>query len=351
MGAVYRVRHRELGGRPVAIKEMVVNIVDGAKRNEAVAQFRREAEMMFEMHHAGLPRVTDFFEESGHLYLVMEYVDGCTLSHVINTVPLPMPVRVCCSWMDAVGDALDYLHGRYPPIIVRDLKPANVMVDTHGHVRVIDFGIARALRDDTQTSSFVKGAATAGFAPVEQYIATTDERGDIYALGATLYALLTRSTPCPALVRMSGQELAPPSALNARVPSELDDTVLRMMALAKEDRFQTVGEARQALRQALATVEPEPDGLLNLSRTCPRCNTAAAPMATHCSRCTSELALGAQGSAWPLTPAVVQQKAGLRSPWRCDAAPAEIIEPGCPHCHIARVPLAVVCFNCSTRLG
>jgi serine/threonine-protein kinase len=289
MGAVYLVRHTQLGGRPMAVKEMIPAIANPEEREQALLQFRREAEMLFDLQHPNLVRVSDFFQEKGNQYLAMDYIDGSNVEVLLETIPAELPISVVLQWMEDISAVLEYLHRRNPPIILRDLKPANVMVDGNGRIRLIDFGIARVLRDGASTASFLKGAATAGYAPIEQYVGTTDNRTDIYSLGATFYALLTRKAPPISVARMNGDEMVLPSTINHQVTPELEAVMLKMMGLRPEERYQSVVEARQAFQQAARTVGPDAPSasFLNLDRTCGTCGTKALPMATTCLQCGS----------------------------------------------------------------
>lgn len=289
MGCVYLARQIALGGRRVAIKEMVAHLATEEERARAAEQFHREAEMLAAIEHPGLVDVKDCFEENGSHYLVMQFIDGQTLDAMSRSASGFLQVGQVLEWMDAVCDVLACLHGNRPPIIVRDLKPGNLMLDSTGRVRLIDFGIARIFEPDTATSTFIKGAGTAGFAPVEQYgpQGGTDHRADIYALGATTYALLTRSIPPWSVALATGEtQMVPPSAMNPAIPPEVDAVIMRMMAVRRDDRYQTVQEAREALRVAAAA--PPRSVVTRVavpSRYCPECGATVVPSHPNCPRC------------------------------------------------------------------
>ncbi|MHB2017714.1 MAG: serine/threonine protein kinase, partial [Candidatus Xenobia bacterium] len=197
MGAVYQAADTQLSGKKVAIKEMAIMIADPTDRQRAVEQFHKEAGMLAQLDHPSLVYVTDHFEEEGKWYLVMAYVDGKTLEARLNEVDGFLSVTDVVAWMDQVCDVFEYLHSHSPPIIFRDMKPSNIMLDSRGRIRLIDFGIARDFVASSKTATFIKGAGTPGFAPLEQYCCTTDPRTDVYSLGATMYCLLTRTIPPP----------------------------------------------------------------------------------------------------------------------------------------------------------
>ncbi len=241
MGAVYQAQDMRLGNRPVAVKE---NFDASA---EAQAQFQLEATTLAALNHPNLPRVSDhFIEPSGKQYLVMDFVEGQDLQEMLNqrgrlseTQALP--------WIEQVCDALEYLHSRNPPIIHRDIKPANIRITPDGRAMVVDFGIAKQFRPGQQTMAAAR-AVTSGFSPPEQYGgARTDARSDVYALGATLYCLLTGQTPPDALDRLAGDHLAPPRLINPGVSPNVEAAILAALALNPASRPQQVREFRHRL--------------------------------------------------------------------------------------------------------
>lgn len=255
MGSVYRAIIPSLGGKPVAIKEMRVDIKDAPTRDSAVRQFHTEARLLALLNHPGLVDVTDAFSEGDSEYLVMSLVDGKTLDAHLQEAEGFLPVATVLGWMDQLCDVLHYLHTQSPPVIFRDLKPNNVMLDVHQRIRLIDFGIARALVAGSRTATFIRGAGTAGFSPVEQFgNGATDARSDVYALGATLYTLLTGTVPPYATELITGEAtLVAPQQINPDVRPELAAVLMRMMGLRREDRYPTVAEVRRALQEVAST--------------------------------------------------------------------------------------------------
>jgi serine/threonine protein kinase len=162
-------------------------------------------------------------------------------------------------WIAQVCDALSYLHNQPSPIIHRDIKPANIKIRSDGRVMLVDFGIAKIY--DPQFATVVGArAVTRGYSPPEQYgDGTTDTRSDIYALGATLYHLLTGQIPPESVQRMvSGIALPPPRELNDQISPKIEQTILRAIEVATDSRFQSVGELRAALAQASDGAVPLP---------------------------------------------------------------------------------------------
>lgn len=250
MGAVYLADAEALGGKKVAVKEMVPWGLPPGELDQAVAQFKKEAAFLAGLEHPNVVRVTDFFVEEGKHYLVMDYIQGETLQEKMTGRGRPFHWYELCCWVESLMDVLEYLHNQSPPIIFRDLKPSNIMISSDGRLNLIDFGIARSACQGEKTTTFLRGTGTRGFSPIEQYgnQQSTDQRSDIYALGATLYYLMTATLPPDAVERVSRRAVVVP--LSQRCPDsppELDFVVEKAMALAAEDRYQSIGELRVAL--------------------------------------------------------------------------------------------------------
>lgn len=249
MGQVFKARHTRLG-KIFAIKSLRNLSPDPVEQAKFLEAFEAEARILAELDHPALAKVSDFFEVGGVHFLVMEFVDGKTLSRVVDLAPRLLSQRRVVEWAVELCDVLGYLHAQNPPVIVRDLKPDNVMIDEKRRLRLLDFGIAKRLQAGVGTRDIVKGMGTAEYAPLEQYgSASTDQRSDIYALGGTLYFLLTEIAPPPAWRRASeGVQPVRPSTLNDSVTPEFEDLVLRMMALKREDRPPSIAAVLSELR-------------------------------------------------------------------------------------------------------
>lgn len=245
MGAVYQAADDRITGKHWAIKEMSDSaITNPLEKRQAVVAFQQEAMMLATLDHSNLPKVTDNFSERGKQYLVMDFIEGETLEERIDREDdKPLPVDDVLKWANQLCDVLEYLHGREPPVVFRDLKPANVMVTPEGMVKLIDFGIARLFKPGKVADTAFFG--TAGYAPREQYgKGQTDARSDVYALGATLYHLLTGDDPTnhPFDFKDAHQ-------LNEQVPEHVSSVLAKALAHASEDRWQSVTEMRWALAE------------------------------------------------------------------------------------------------------
>jgi serine/threonine protein kinase len=191
MGMVYLAHDQRLANRPCAIKEMVDHFIDQAQRIEANEYFAREADTLAQLKHQAIPAITDRFELANRHYLVMEYVEGRNLEEELAVRGEPLPEGLVIDIARQLCDVLVYLHGLVPPIIYRDMKPSNVMLNSNGRVVLVDFGIARLFKAARKGTMI----GTLGFAPPEQYQGLVDPRSDIYSLGATLHYVLTGRDP------------------------------------------------------------------------------------------------------------------------------------------------------------
>ncbi|MEW5868407.1 MAG: serine/threonine-protein kinase [Chloroflexota bacterium] len=217
---------------------------------QAQRQFEREARMLTGLRHPNLTLVTDYFSipEQGQ-YLVMDYIEGQDLQEMLEQQAGPLPESQVLGWILQVCEALAYLHSQVPAVIHRDIKPANIRITPQGKAVLVDFGIAKVFDPHAHTTVGAR-AVTPGYSPIEQYTSSgrTDARSDIYALGATLYTLLTGVIPVEAPERNLNIPLQPPRALNPAIPAHLEQAILHAMALSPDQRFQSVPELIAALQ-------------------------------------------------------------------------------------------------------
>lgn len=232
MGGVYLALDRSLNTR-VAIKESF------ATDAQANAQFQQEAQILANLSHQNLPRVTNFFiEPNGARYLVMDFVEGENLQDIVNARGWLPPGEIL-TWFKSIFNAVNYLHTQPQPIIHRDINPRNIIFRSDGKAVLVDFGIAKVLTG-TKTTHGLTGYGTPGYAPPEQYSGGTDQRTDVYALGATLYFALTGETPPDAPMRAAGAPLPPPSQLNPQLTPHIERVILTAMNLNAAQRFNSV---------------------------------------------------------------------------------------------------------------
>lgn len=243
MGAVYYAHDESLDVH-VAIKENLFVSV------EAERQFRREAKLLATIRHPHLPRVTDHFVVPGQSqYLVMDFIPGDDLQKQLSSRTDPFAESEALRWTQQILDGLVYLHTRPEPIIHRDIKPANIKITPEGTAVLVDFGIAKVYDPDQSTTVGAKGF-TPGYAPPEQYgMGRTSVHSDIYALGATLYALLTWKIPADSLERAMGEvELVPVREFNPAISPQIAAAVERAMSIQKDDRFESAAAFAAALK-------------------------------------------------------------------------------------------------------
>ena len=197
MGAVY-IATDERFGSIVAIKETLCMDDNYRKAIE------REARLLNSLKHVALPRVSDHFVEDNGQFLVMEYIAGEDLCHVLESNNEPFPLEQVLTWADQLLDALDFLHNQAHPVIHRDIKPQNLKVTPSGQAILLDFGLAKGNPTDAghQTAAKSIFGYSRNYASLEQIQGTgTDPRSDLYSLAATLYHLLTNTPPEDALTR------------------------------------------------------------------------------------------------------------------------------------------------------
>ena len=174
-----------------AVKE--VRKKGNGKNNEVFENsLLTEANMMKRLDHPSLPRIVDIIDNGVTIFVVIDYIEGESLDKVLDEYGIQKEEQVI-GWAKQLCDALSYLHSQKPPIIYRDMKPANVMLKPEGNIKIIDFGIAREYKEQKLADTTVLGAK--GYAPPEQYTGQTDERSDIFALGMTMHHLLTGIDP------------------------------------------------------------------------------------------------------------------------------------------------------------
>jgi serine/threonine protein kinase len=287
-----------------AIKEYFVTGTSGQ------AQLQHEARVLSQLHHPNLPAFRNAFDERGHYFVVLSYIDGSDLTDRIRMarqrneiIPLPQIM----AWILSISDAVNFLHTQHPVVIHRDIKPDNIRIMPNGTAILVDLGNAKATADGARTLLFIRHQGTPGYAPQEQYPGGTgtDVRSDVYALGATLYFALTAHEPpsvstrnqsiqqgvpdLPSLqevlarnppedsgeanagrqFRLGVSKPAKPAprhlrhvaqlgALPPALLNQLNAIITRAMAMRQKDRYQTIAEFSNDLKKVAAALPAPP---------------------------------------------------------------------------------------------
>src|SRR5208282_2056009 len=232
MGRVYLSNDTRLANRPVAVKEMILG--DGIAEKKALEDFTREATVLARLSHPGIPTLIDHFAENGRHYLVMEFVAGGDLDKLIAQSGGKLPEDRTIRWARQILSVLDFLHSQAPPIVYRDLKPGNIMIDKDGRAMLIDFGIARFLPKGGRATQI----GSPGYAPPEQYVGNVEPRSDLYSIAATMHHLLTGRDPTiePPFSFPPVRQLAPEvsNATASAVDRALSHEIAKRFASARE---------------------------------------------------------------------------------------------------------------------
>ncbi len=288
-GSVYET-YDSVRQTTVSLKEILIDSekVPTINEREVIKRaFANKAKFLAEVKHESLPQIRGFFSEFDRQYLVMELIDGDDASQLIAKTKSSLSFSEAASWADQLLDALDYLHTLKPPIFHGDIKPQNVKMTARGRIKLLGFDITENTdaKINTIATNQNSVAAALPYLPLEQNLRIADRaaleavrrsyggrlekileqpldaRGDIYALGATLYHLLTAHTPVNALERTleiwaeKPDPLKTPSRLNPTIPLEISDVVLKAMEIEPENRFVSAMEMRQALQIAAASAK------------------------------------------------------------------------------------------------
>ncbi|OGN76226.1 MAG: protein kinase [Chloroflexi bacterium GWB2_49_20] len=247
MGSVYRARDLHFPNvvKLVAVKEMINRAPDPLVRATIVKNFEREANILATLNHPSIPRIYDYFTEDNRSYLVLEFIHGKDLETIISQNDGFLSEEQAVTWGIELCDVLSFLHNHKPePIIFRDMKPSNVIINQENHIILVDFGIAKPFQSGQKGTMI----GTEGYSPPEQYRGEANHSADIYALGATLHHLLTRRDP----------RLEPPFSYNERpirkinpaVSLELEAVINVALQYNPPDRFETIATMKEALMAA-----------------------------------------------------------------------------------------------------
>jgi serine/threonine protein kinase len=239
MGAVYKASDEKLDCI-CAVKELIPPFGSSKIHDQSAEWFKREAKLLARLDHPNLPKVFDYFISHGRYYLVMTLIDGEDLESKLKREGKPgFSEEKVTEWTVEILNLLDYLHSRKPPVIYRDIKPANIMLHNDGRVMLIDFGIARVIsQDDTGKTAI----GTGGYAPIEQCKGHGEARSDIYGLGATMHHLLTGIEPLPF-------KFEPVSNIIPTVSADLEKIVMKSLKDDLNERFSSARDMLLAIEK------------------------------------------------------------------------------------------------------
>src|SRR5579883_2007274 len=272
MGTVYKVEQVDMPGYYRAVKELLLSPgLSEEERKAAIERFNKEVDLLFHLKHPRIPMLMFKFQERGNYYYAMEFVPGKSLDKILEENKGPLDEEKVINWMMQVCEALTYIHTRTPPIILRDLKPGNIMVTPNGYVQLIDFGIARRFDPNKRTNT--ENLGTISYASPEHLgsitapgqrrsaqnpgrLVQTDARSDIYSLGATMYHLLTNHEPEPIQTPAPGSILTKNPRLRTiqvggRTICPVEQVIIKAMQQDPAQRFQSAEAMRIALAQCL----------------------------------------------------------------------------------------------------
>lgn len=244
----YRLSYMTCGGMSVIYKGfkegqkyIVKEVASTDSRN--VMSLIQEKAVLERLDHPGIVQVIELFDEGGYYYMVTEFIDGVTIDRKLppndNNFLAETVVR---DWAYQLFDIFEYLHNQKPPVIYRDLKPKNIMIDKEGHIKLIDFGIARTYKRGRHQDTEHMGSMVT--ASPEHYGAQTDARSDIYTIGATLHYILTNGKT----LECSAFDIPSVKVYNKNVTDQFAKVIEKALMLQPNDRFQTVAEMREALK-------------------------------------------------------------------------------------------------------
>jgi serine/threonine protein kinase/ABC-type branched-subunit amino acid transport system substrate-binding protein len=260
MGAVLLAEDQRLNNKLVVIKELISDSSDTRQLQEDVRNFKREVATLAQLNHFLIPAVTDHFQEGSHYFMVEEYVAGENLEERLQRLGRPLPEAEVLTYASDILLVLEYLAKQKPPIVHRDVKPANIIIsDNDGRAHLVDFGIARPDLAPDAARKQTTALGTPGYAPPEQYQGKADPRSDLYALAATMHHLLTNRDP-----REHAPFIYPPvRSLNPRISLDVERLLTRALQNDIQQRYQSATEMKEEVDQILE----ERHGLLGATLT------------------------------------------------------------------------------------
>jgi len=244
-GVVYMVEDMVNHNTRRAMKEFAKEAIPKGKEELLL----RETRFLAGLSHPGLPRVVDQFFLEQNYYMVMDYIEGDTLDSIFIMMDEPFTEEEILPWFFELSRIFDYLHSQDPPVIYRDLKPSNIIINSQNEAKLIDFGTARFFDPVKVKDTFIMG--TPGFAAPEQYGSEqSDARSDIYALGATFYFLLTRRNMETAKFQFPAVR-----TINSKVSENMEEVLKKCLELDPKERYKDIKELQQDLEARFKKVK------------------------------------------------------------------------------------------------
>lgn len=259
MGTVYRAKDTNFKAiRLVAIKEMISQINDPVVRKNIFGIYERESNILATLRHQSIPRIYDYFVINDRAYLVMEYINGRDLDDILSETTTFFTEEQVMAWAIELCDVMEYLHANEPePIIFRDMKPSNIMVNLQNHIVLVDFGIAKIFESREKNTM----VGTQGYSPPDQYRGEATPKVDVYALGATLHHLLTLKDPRLEAPFSFGERLI--RDINPNVSEEFVAVIDRALAYNSDDRFASIRDMKESLLVAARKTGTLAEGALS----------------------------------------------------------------------------------------
>jgi len=245
---IYTVKYLTAGGMSVLYtasrdgEQFLIKEVEAADSRNVLA-LTQEKSILERLNHPGIVKVYDIFEQDGFYYMVLDYIEGQSMEKLISPLPnVFIQEKVIIGWALQICDIFEYLHRQTPPIIYRDLKPRNLVKDTGGRVHLVDFGIARIYKQGRSKDTEAMGSALTA-SPEHYGGAQTDERSDIFTIGATLHFFITNGKG----VGEEPFQFAPVCSINPKISESMEHFIRKCLELEPRKRYQSVREMRQAL--------------------------------------------------------------------------------------------------------
>ena len=314
IGSVYLAEDQSVANRLVAVREITGMTAAEGDQAQAIDRFKREVELLNRLDHPAIPTIYDCFLDAARsrFYVVMTFIEGDTLSRRQEENGGRIDELTATQWAIDICDVLDYIHSQIPPIIYRDLKPANLMLDAHNRVTLVDFGIARFV-GPWQEGEIAIG--TMGYAPPEQFAGKIEPASDIYSLGATMFHLLTGHDPQDKPLLIFDFTKSPkPRELNPELTFEIEAMICRAVEHRPEARPTARAFAEELKKHLLRLHDQEasvqaPDVPVSVGspsqqevQFCTRCGNRWIPGHHFCTLCGEKLGSGDGGGIVEVAP-------------------------------------------------